>query len=114
MPRQCQLARYTSRGKGYDRHLDRCELDVYELGLLEWLRLSDYRGRALTAILYLNDDWQIQRDGGDLRCCIGGQEPFDVAPVGGRPVLFDAGAVAHAVLAASADRVALTVWLNRE
>ena len=63
MPRQCQLARYTSRGKGYDRHLDRCALGVEELGVLEWLRLSDYRGRALTAILYLNDDWQIQRDG---------------------------------------------------
>ena len=114
MPRQCQLARYTSRGKGYDRHLDRCALDVYELGLLEWLRLSDYRGRALTAILYLNDDWSVDRDGGALRCWIGEREPFDVAPVGGRLVIFDAGAVEHAVLAASADRVALTVWINRE
>ena len=71
MPRQCQLARYTSRGKGYDRHLDQCNLSGNELGLLEWLRLSDYRGRALTAILYLNDDWQIQRDGGALRCYAG-------------------------------------------
>ena len=114
MPRQCQLARYTSRGKGYDRHLDRCALSVEELGLLEWLRLSDYRGRALTAILYLNDDWQIQRDGGALRCWIGEREPFDVAPVGGRLVIFDSGAVEHAVLAASADRVALTVWINSE
>ena len=58
--------------QGLRPHLDQCELGVDELGLLEWLRLSDYRGRALTAILYLNDDWQIQRDGGALRCWIGG------------------------------------------
>ena len=38
--------------------------------------------------------------------------PFDVAPLGGRLVIFDSGAVEHAVLAASADRVALTVWIN--
>ena len=54
------------------------------------------------------------RDGGALRCWIKGREPFDVAPVGGRLVIFDSGAVEHAVLAASADRVALTVWINRE
>ena len=78
------------------------------------MRLSDYRGRALTAILYLNDDWSVDRDGGALRCWIKGREPFDVAPTGGRLVIFDSGTVEHAVLAASADRVALTVWINRE
>lgn len=112
VPRQCQLARYTPQKKGYDRHLDRCALGLEELGLLEWLRLSDYRGRALTAILYLNDDWSVDRDGGALRCWIPGQEPFDVAPTGGRLVIFESGAVEHAVMASSADRVALTVWIN--
>jgi len=114
VPRQCQLARYGPSGKGYDRHLDRCALGVEDLGLLEWLRLSDYRGRALTAIIYLNEDWSLARDGGALRCWIAGRDVFDVAPTGGRLVIFDSGVVEHAVLAACADRMALTVWISGE
>ena len=115
VPRQCQLARYDAGAKGYDRHLDRCVIGVAELGLLEWLRLSDYRGRAITAILYLNDvDWDADRDGGALRCWKGGDHLRDVAPRGGRLVIFDASAVEHAVLASTAPRAALTCWVSGE
>jgi hypothetical protein len=55
VPLQVQLARYVpGGGASYRRHLDSCNEGVRSLGLLEWLRLSDYRERKLTVILYLN------------------------------------------------------------
>ena len=113
VPRQCQLARYTSRGKGYDRHLDRCSLGVHELGLLEWLRLERLpRARCLDRYFVL--ERRLVGGSRRRRAAVLDRQAgaFDVAPVGGRLVIFDAGAVEHAVLAASADRVALTVWIN--
>ncbi len=41
---------------------------------------------------------------------VGAQAVVDVAPLGGRLVLFLAGAVEHAVLPCSAERLALTAW----
>jgi len=35
VPRQCQLAVHGAASKGYDRHLDRCDAPLAELGLLE-------------------------------------------------------------------------------
>lgn len=43
---------------------------------------------------------------------LGPEAAVDMAPLAGRAVLFMSGAVEHAVLAAGADRVALTAWLR--
>jgi hypothetical protein len=131
VPRQCQLAMYRGDSKsGYKRHLDRCNSSIYDLGLLEWLRLSDYRGRAVTAILYLNDPKRTVQEGGALRCW----QPdslqsndslerderenkelnpsWDIQPTGGSLVIFDSNRIDHMVLPSTTDRYALTCWVN--
>lgn len=141
VPRQCQLALYRGDGAaGYDRHLDRCRATLAELGLLEYLRLEDYRGRAVTVILYLNDESRTKEDGGQLRCWLrkrkrrrkgrteppqlaeGEREreddddefgpPFDIEPTGGSMLIFNSDRLEHQVLASLEDRYALTVWIN--
>jgi 2OG-Fe(II) oxygenase superfamily len=128
VPRQCQLAMYRGNGKAsYKRHLDRCSGSMQELGLLEWLRLSDYRGRSITVILYLNEPDRPKINGGALRCWVsrgttcaeendGGERlfsrPFDIQPTGGTLVIFQSDKVEHMVLASSVDRYALTSWVN--
>lgn len=75
VPQQLQLSCFEGDGQSkYVKHLDHCSESLQELGLLEWLRARDYRGRSLTAVLYLNPtDWGdlpregSQHDGGHLR-----------------------------------------------
>lgn len=66
--------------------------------------------RRLTAILYLNPGWDITRYGGALRTFPCDGDPRDIAPLGGRLVLFDSCEVAHEVLPAFAPRMAITLW----
>jgi hypothetical protein len=131
IPQQCQLARYPAQS-GYPRHLDQCDSNLAELGLLEYWRLSDYRGRSITSILYLNDDeWEGDLDGGQIRCYHrtgdtnrdghkgGGtrgttDETFeDIIPLGGTLLIFDSRRIEHEVLPARRERLALTSWANR-
>ena len=121
VPLQCQLARYHPDGSIYVRHLDRCNLSMYEMGLVGWLRASDYRHRVVTAILYLNAaDWS---GGGELRLFdekddINNEDEeethSDILPSGGKLILFDSSKVEHRVLAShgNEDRYALTCWFN--
>lgn len=118
VPKQCQLSRYISDGHlyGYKRHLDRCTESLSEMGLLGWLRASDYRHRSVTCILYLNSpDWN---SGGNLRCYrekinIEEKETFtDVSPTGGTLIIFDSEKVEHEVLPSTKDRYAITLWIN--
>ena len=120
VPKQCQLARYKPDGSSvYVRHLDRCNLSMNEMGVVEFLRASDYRGRVVTAILYLNkSDWD---SGGELRVFDHhekGEERdekgIDIIPTGGKLILFDSSKVEHQVLASYGDdhRYALTCWVN--
>ncbi|KAL7532535.1 hypothetical protein ACHAXR_004692 [Thalassiosira sp. AJA248-18] len=113
VPRQCQLARYKPDGSVYVRHLDRCNSSINEMGLVGWLRASDYRHRVVTAILYLNaPDWG---GGGELRLFEGDDDDkhYDIVPEGGKLVLFDSARVEHQVLAShNEDRYALTCWFN--
>jgi hypothetical protein len=117
--------------EGYVRHLDRCTLSISEMGLLGWLRASDYRHRVITAILYLNSPtWN---SGGELRLfdynnataastsidnVSGSDADFnysDILPTGGKLILFDSSKVEHQVLASHVggeDRYALTCWFN--
>jgi hypothetical protein len=139
VPTQVQLAAYApGGGAGYARHLDACVEPLAELGLLEWLRLSDYRERTVTSILYLNDaDWGAEPAngnavagpkagateagaegarglGGELRCfdANGSGRYRDVVPRGGTLVILDSKAVEHQVLPCTgAHRYALTSWV---
>jgi SM-20-related protein len=118
----------------YTRHLDTCIATIYELGLLEWWRLSDYRHRVVTVILYLNDPDRSTDDGGALRCWIkqprnnknnknnknnnhqdndeGDESSFDITPKGGTMVIFQSDLVEHMVLPSTVDRYALTNWIS--
>jgi len=117
VPRQCQLAMYKPDGSIYVRHLDRCDSSVYTMGLVGWLRASDYRHRVVTAILYLNaPDWGDGGEGGELRLFDDADDDdkhSDVVPSGGKLILFDASKIEHQVLASHhEDRYALTCWFN--
>lgn len=129
IPQQCQLAHYPGDDKSvYQRHLDRCNASIYDLGLLEWLRLSDYRERALTVILYLNLSDRHEKDGGALQCWVqDGSDttvnetgvstkhfhpPVTILPKGGTLVIFQSAIVEHMVLPSSTDRFALTSWVS--
>jgi SM-20-related protein len=87
-------------GAHYGRHLD---------------RFQDSDVRTLTAILYLNEDWQ-EADGGYLRFYPQGEAltPYqDVAPKIGTFVSFLSGDYWHEVLPAHRERLALTGWFRR-
>lgn len=75
--------------------------------------------RALTVILYLNEDWDDARDGGALvvyddknseRPKVGRRPPLRIVPEAGRVVVFDSF-YGHEVLPATRERFALTLWL---
>lgn len=130
----------TKAGKGayYLAHLDGCSDSFLDLGLLGFLRSSYLRKRYITAIVYINDDndlhqhdgtgsalgkWDKHRDGGCLRLypksdndqdttSEGESTWVDVAPTGGRLVLFSSQSMLHAVLPTVRKRMACSLWLT--
>jgi SM-20-related protein len=84
-------------GAAYARHHDR-------------LVGSDLR--AISAALYLNDDWSAA-DGGQLRLYLGGDRSEEVLPVGGRLVAFLSDRFEHEVLPARRERMSFTGWFRR-
>ena len=84
-------------GASYARHFDR-------------LVGSDLR--AVSAALYLNEDW-IEDDGGQLRMYLGGGRSQDVLPKGGRLVAFLSDRFEHEVLPARRERLSFTGWFRR-
>lgn len=120
-PQRVMLSRY-AHGAAYAPHLDNPAADARA-------RPDDERRRReWTVILYLNEpEWPPER-GGLLRChprappgaASRGAErpapPVDVAPAGGRLVVFSSEAVLHEVLPVAArgvERYALTLWSVR-
>lgn len=85
------------RGAAYARHFDR-------------LIGSDVR--AISAALYLNDDWQPD-DGGCLRIYTGGGRSEELLPLGGRLVAFLSDRFEHEVLPATRERLSFTGWFRR-
>ncbi len=96
---------------------------VYPPGSVYHRHLDQLRGqqeRQVSAILYLNEDWQPD-DGGELRLYLdGGNEPvtgasrdyLDILPLGGRLLLFLSGRFFHEVLPARRERISLTGWFR--
>lgn len=93
---ECMAAVYTP-GAFYGRHLD---------------RFRDDDARTVTAILYLNADWQ-PGDGGELRFYPGDGSTVDVPPKAGTFVSFLSSDYWHEVLPAKAERLTLTGWFRR-
>lgn len=111
-PRRCLAACYET-GNYYTAHYD--NLVNPETG-------ARSNGRALTAILYVNDvDWPVEH-GGQLRCHVAGgpadtcseapptRRIVDISPAGGQIVLFDSCRLLHEVLPTSKRRLVLQLW----
>ncbi|UCJ17843.1 2OG-Fe(II) oxygenase [Pseudomonas sp. MM211] len=75
-------------------------------------RFLDEDRRAVSAVLYLNDDW-LPEEGGALRLYLADGEVRDVWPQAGTLVVFLSADVPHEVLPASRDRLSLTGWFRR-
>ena len=103
---KAMIACYPGAGARYIRHCDNsCDSG----------RGERCNGRRLTAIIYLNEGWA-PLDGGELRVFApyapkGQPAVADVQPLFDRLLLFFADyRVPHEVLAAHADRLAITLW----
>ena len=125
VPDEVQLSLYRNSGTSCVAHRDGISLQFLELGILQWLKLACCRVRVVTAILYLNDAepvWSKEEDGGCLRLHLGADvkddigrtavSVIDIAPKGGRLVLFESQEILHEVLETRRDRSALTVWFT--
>ncbi|MEN0105040.1 MAG: 2OG-Fe(II) oxygenase [Pseudomonas sp.] len=83
-------------GAFYQRHVD---------------RFRDDDRRTVSAVVYLNEGWAVEQ-GGALRI-YPQDEAHDVAPVGGRLVIFMSAELPHEVLPATRERLSLTGWFRR-
>ncbi len=94
-------------GAYYQKHLD---------------RFRDDDRRAVSVLLYLNQDW-LPEQGGALRLYLNGEpgggeaQPservHDLAPLGGSLVVFMSAEVPHEVLPATRERLSLAGWFRR-
>ncbi|MOA08544.1 hypothetical protein D3C78_1283200 [compost metagenome] len=66
----------------------------------------------MSAVFYLNADWQAEQ-GGALRMYLPGGEERDVLPLAGTLVVFLSADLPHAVLPATRERLSLTGWFRR-
>jgi SM-20-related protein len=93
---ESHFACYTP-GATYLKHLD---------------RFQDDDSRTVSAVIYLNDNW-LPGEGGALRLHPHGKCTEDIAPVGGRLLLFLSADMLHEVLPATRDRLSLAGWFRR-
>lgn len=88
---------YYPVGAFYKRHVD---------------RFQDSDLRTVSAVLYLNRDWQAA-DGGYLRMWDDNGRHWDIAPEGGTLVIFESHRFPHEVLTAKRPRYSITGWFRR-
>jgi SM-20-related protein len=70
--------------------------------------------RVVSAVIYLNADWQ-PKDGGQLRLYDSGSlASQDVEPIGGTLVCFMSQDVEHEVRPSFSDRYSVAVWFRRD
>lgn len=84
-------------GAFYQKHLD---------------RFRDDDRRSVSAVFYLNEDWQAEQ-GGALRIYPPDGAALDLLPEAGSLVLFMSAELPHEVLPASRERLSLTGWFRR-
>ncbi|MEO9330946.1 2OG-Fe(II) oxygenase [Ectopseudomonas guguanensis] len=93
---ECHFACYAP-GAFYQRHVD---------------RFRDDDRRTVSAVFYLNENWQAEQ-GGALRLYLADEREHDVLPEAGTLALFMSDAMPHEVLPASRERLSLTGWFRR-
>lgn len=93
---ECHFALYPP-GAFYQTHLD---------------RFRDDDSRCVTAVVYLNPDWQ-PADGGELRMHLADGSSLDIPPLAGNLLMFLSGDFPHEVLVTQTDRRSLTGWFRR-
>lgn len=93
---ESHFALYPS-GAFYQKHLD---------------RFRDDDRRAVSAVFYLNPDWQAEQ-GGALRLYLADGSTHDVLPEAGTLVVFLSADLPHEVLPATRERLSLTGWFRR-
>ena len=76
--------------------------------------VSNLDDRQLTALFYLNKDWDAAADGGALVLLPYPAPPIDIDPLAGRLVLFDARYMLHATRPARMPRYCFTAWIAGE
>lgn len=84
-------------GAFYKKHLD---------------RFRDDDRRAVSVVLYLNQEWQAE-EGGELRLHLPDGELRDVQPQAGVLAVFLSADMPHEVLPAQRERLSLTGWFRR-
>lgn len=84
-------------GATYARHLD---------------RLRDKDARVISAVFYLNPDWQ-EADGGALRLYLADGSSRDIYPHAGTLLLFLSAQFEHEVLPATRDRMSIACWMRQ-
>lgn len=92
-----------------------CHFALYPPGAFYKTHLDCFRdddSRIVTAVLYLNRDWQPEH-GGCMRMHLVDQPSRDVAPMAGNLVVFLSADVPHEVLPTRRDRLSLTGWFRR-
>jgi SM-20-related protein len=75
-------------------------------------RFQDDDSRTVSVVIYLNDNW-LPGEGGALRLHPHGKCTEDIAPLGGRLLLFLSADMLHEVLPATRDRLSLAGWFRR-
>jgi SM-20-related protein len=77
-------------------------------------RFRDDDRRVISAVCYLNPEWRVS-DGGVLRLYLDAarERHVDIAPEGGRLVLFLSADFEHEVLPATRDRYSIAAWMRR-
>mmetsp|Transcript_32557 Transcript_32557/g.58276 ORF Transcript_32557/g.58276 Transcript_32557/m.58276 type:complete len:450 (-) Transcript_32557:916-2265(-) len=110
VPHSLMLAVYPGEGTHYVAHLDNDETDARTREGPAGQRICD---REITAIIYLNSDWE-EADGGALRLALpDGSGDLDILPTAGRLVLLQSRLIWHEVLPAYTMRWALSAWIPR-
>ena len=92
-----------------------CHFALYQPGAFYQTHLDRFRdddSRCVTAVIYLNPDWQ-PADGGELRMHFADGSSLDIPPLAGDLLMFLSGDFPHEVLVTQADRLSLTGWFRR-
>ncbi len=93
---ECHFALYPP-GAFYQTHLD---------------RFRDDDSRTVTAVAYLNHDWQ-PAHGGAMRMHLADRPALDIPPLAGHLVVFLSADIPHEVLPTHSERLAVTGWFRR-